>query len=172
MKPDRAIAAKMSRDFWIIRKSQNYHQLKVAKNTTIPDNGFELNVNALEWWMRRLFFVLFELLLALVGAKALPYCNLGLVRTEYYKEKLGFQLKSWEIRMNTHNSIGLQILTGWISCAKFSSASTSHTVPTPPLTLYSCPLLPLLIYLPHFLATISIALIVRFPSQASFSGFS
>lgn len=62
--------------------------------------------------------------------------------------------QDWEIRMNTHNSTGLRIPTDWISCAKPSSARPSHT-------LYPCPLLPLLLYVPHFLATISVVLILR-----------
>lgn len=127
-----------------------------GKNATTLYNGLEVNVNDLEWWMRRLF-LRFPRLGGRESSASLQFW----ASTDWvFKERLEFQLKNKEIRTSTNSSTGLPIPTNWISCAKPSSARPSHT-------LHPCPLLPLLLYLPHFLATISIVLILRFPSQAS-----
>lgn len=152
------MAVNWSRNFWNAQKTQICHQRKAAKKkfATTPDNGLELNVKC--FWndgCEHLFLHCSSGFPRLGGRESFASLQFWL-STDWsiINKDWNSNGQDWEIRMNTHNSTGLRIPTDWISCAKPSSARPSHT-------LYPCPLLPLLPYVPHFLATISVVLILR-----------
>lgn len=152
------MAVNWSRNFWNAQKTQICHQRKAAKKKNLqllPTTDLNSMWMLLEWWMRAPILALFERFSSpgwVESSASLQFwlsTDWSIINKDWNSNG-----QDWEIRMNTHNSTGLRIPTDWISCAKPSSARPSHT-------LYPCPLLPLLLYVPHFLATISVVLILR-----------
>ena len=82
-----------------------------------------------------------------VAKKVLAHCDLDLVLTEYYKERLESQLKNRETdtnddkstESNVLNKSSLPLLSDWSGASKLSSTRPSFPLFTPPLSPLSLP---------------------------------
>ena len=125
-----------------IPRVANRSRPKNGKIATIPNNKFVIFIEFLEMMEAIPTFALPHQFLVWVARKVLAQCDLNLVLTEYYKERLESQLKNRETHTNEDkstkpivlNASSLPVPSDWISASKPSSTRPPLPLLTPPLS--------------------------------------
>ena len=115
---------------------------KNGKIATILNNEFVISAEVLEKMEATPTFALPRQFLVWVAQKVLAQCDIDLVLTEYYKERLGSQLKNRETYTNENksteptvlNASSVPVPSDWISAPKPSSTRPPLPLLTPPLS--------------------------------------
>ena len=140
----------------------NWSRLNIAKIATIPNNEFVISIEYSGIMEATPTFALPNQFLVWVAKKVLAKCDLDLVLTEYYKERLESRLKNRErhtkkpVPNKLTEPTGLQLPTDWTPCTKPSPLKPSFFPPSPPPSPLS--LSPHIVPLPSTLPTVSSSL--------------
>ena len=152
-----------------ILRVANRNRPKVAKIATIPNDEFVISIEYSGIMEATPTFALSNQFLVWVAKMVLAKCDIDLVLTEYYKERLESRLKIRETHLNENklieftvlNTPNLPVPSDWTSTTKPLPTRLPCLLPTSPLSLCHYHLILINLYL---LPPIAIVMLALFPS--------